>query len=81
MCSLLIADSSGAYAGALSLLHALSLADLDLKLEAARKILTATFMKANAPHHFARQVWLLVLLAVGFGFVSLLSQYLHGTLN
>jgi hypothetical protein len=82
VCSLLIADSSGAYAGALSLLHALSLADLDLKLEAARKILTATFMKVNAPHHFARQVQTFLLLAVGFGwFVSVLSQYLHGTLN
>ncbi|XP_069696226.1 neurobeachin-like protein 1 isoform X2 [Periplaneta americana] len=53
---ILSTDSSGGYAGALSLLHALSLADLNLKLEAARKILTATFMKPNAPHHFAKQV-------------------------
>jgi hypothetical protein len=61
-------DSSGGYAGALSLLHALSLAELDLKLEAARKILTSTFMKANAPHHFAKQVQTVLTLAVGFVF-------------
>jgi hypothetical protein len=76
-CLLFIADSIGAYAGALSLLHALSLADLDVKLEAARKILTATFMKASAPHHFARQVQTFSLLAVGFVFVSVLVHF-HG---
>jgi hypothetical protein len=57
------------------LLHALPLADLDVKLEAARKILTATFMKANAAHHFARQVQTFLLLAVGFVVVSILFQY------
>jgi hypothetical protein len=66
---ILCLDSSGGYAGALSLLHALSLADLDLKLEAARKILTALFMKANAPHNFAKQVQTLLRLAVGFVFL------------
>jgi hypothetical protein len=50
----------------LSLLHALSLASLDLKLEAARKILTTMFMKASAPHQFAKQVQMLLSLAVGF---------------
>jgi hypothetical protein len=54
------------------LLHGLSLADLDVKLEAARKILTATFMKANAAHHFARQVQAFLLLAVGTVIVSVL---------
>jgi hypothetical protein len=53
---LLFADNSGAYAGALSLLHALSLASLDLKLKAARKVLTSMYLKTNAPHQFAKQV-------------------------
>jgi hypothetical protein len=62
------ADNSGAYAGALSLLHALSVANLDLKLEAARKILTAMFMKAGAPHQFAKQVQTLLSFSIRFMF-------------
>ncbi|KAJ9577825.1 hypothetical protein L9F63_025312, partial [Diploptera punctata] len=53
---ILSTDTSAAYAGALSLLHSLSLSDLELKLEAARRILTATFMKSNATHLLAKQV-------------------------
>lgn len=46
-------ESSASYAGALSLVHALALCDVDVKLEVARKILTVTFMH---PQQFAKQV-------------------------
>ncbi|GLG93298.1 Neurobeachin [Gryllus bimaculatus] len=49
-------DSSAGFAGALALLHNLSGATLDLKLEAARKVLTNIFMKVYAPRQFAKQV-------------------------
>jgi hypothetical protein len=65
---LLFADTSAAYAGALALLHALSVVNINLKLEAARKVLTAMFMKSSAPHQFAKQVQTLLSLAVGFVF-------------
>ncbi|XP_067013553.2 neurobeachin-like protein 1 [Anabrus simplex] len=48
-------DNSAGYAGALALLYNLSQADLELKLEAARKVLTNTFMKSYAPKQFAKQ--------------------------
>ncbi|XP_063234189.1 neurobeachin-like protein 1 isoform X2 [Bacillus rossius redtenbacheri] len=56
MDQILLTETSGGYAGALSLLHALSEAPLELKLEAVRKILTATFMKPNAANLLAKQV-------------------------
>lgn len=37
------------------LLNVLSLADLDIKLEVAKKVLTTTFMKPQAPQLFAKQ--------------------------
>lgn len=52
----LISESNGSYSGALSLLHALTLSDLDIKLEAARKLLTVTFMRPSAPQYLAKQV-------------------------
>lgn len=42
------------------LLCRLSLASLDVKLEAARKILAVVFMKPSAPVMFAKQVSLLI---------------------
>uniref|UniRef100_A0A1B6DB47 Neurobeachin-like protein 1 n=1 Tax=Clastoptera arizonana TaxID=38151 RepID=A0A1B6DB47_9HEMI len=53
---ILLTESNGSYSGALSLLHALSLAELDIKLEAARKLLTVTFMRQSAPQFLAKQV-------------------------
>lgn len=38
------------------MLHSLSLADLDIKVEAARKILTTLFMRPNAPAAVAKQM-------------------------
>ncbi|XP_075227690.1 neurobeachin-like protein 1 [Lycorma delicatula] len=53
---ILLSESSASYAGALSLIHALALCDVDVKLEAARKILTITFMRPSAPQQFAKQL-------------------------
>nr|XP_018911290.1 PREDICTED: neurobeachin-like protein 1 [Bemisia tabaci] len=52
---ILLLETSSGYAGALSLLHFLQFADLDIKIEVARKILAVAFMKPNAPHMFAVQ--------------------------
>lgn len=52
----MITDSSGCYAGALILLNKLSNSPLEVKLEAARKVLTVVFMRPNAPVMFAKQV-------------------------
>jgi hypothetical protein len=61
-------ESSSSYAGALSLIQALSLADLEIKLEAARKLLTSTFMRPSAPAALAKQVFFYFL---GGSFISL----------
>ncbi|XP_059473157.1 neurobeachin-like protein 1 isoform X2 [Neocloeon triangulifer] len=53
---ILLTDTSSSYAGALALLYALSSAPIEIKLEAARKILTTTFMRPNAASQFAKQV-------------------------
>lgn len=54
---LALADDSGfGYCGALHLIHHLSEADIDLKLEIAKKLLTVTFGKLNSPFHIAKQV-------------------------
>lgn len=52
---LLMTDANNNYAGALMLLNVLALADLDIKLEVAKKVLTTTFMKPQAPQLFAKQ--------------------------
>ncbi|KAE8751100.1 hypothetical protein FOCC_FOCC002185 [Frankliniella occidentalis] len=52
----LLTETAASYAGALSLLHALSLAELDIKVEVARKVLTTLFMRPGAPGAVARQV-------------------------
>ncbi|KAK3926892.1 Neurobeachin-like protein 1, partial [Frankliniella fusca] len=52
----LLTETAASYAGALALLHALSLAELDIKVEVARKILTTLFMRPGAPAAVARQV-------------------------
>lgn len=49
-------DTPSSYAGALALLYALSNSPLEIKLEAARKILTTMFMRPNAAQQFAKQV-------------------------
>lgn len=52
-----LADDSGfGYCGALHLIHHLSGADLDLKLEVARRLLTTTFNKLNSPFLVAKQI-------------------------
>lgn len=52
-----LADDSGfGYCGALHLIHHLSEADIDLKLEIAKKLLTVTFGKLNSSFHIAKQV-------------------------
>ncbi|RZF48161.1 hypothetical protein LSTR_LSTR009850 [Laodelphax striatellus] len=53
---ILLTESSSSYASALSLIHALALCTVDVKLEAARKILTVTFMRPTAPQLFAKQL-------------------------
>ncbi|XP_039288398.1 neurobeachin-like protein 1 isoform X2 [Nilaparvata lugens] len=53
---ILLTESSSSYASALSLIHALALCSVDVKLEAARKILTVTFMRPTAPQLFAKQL-------------------------
>lgn len=49
-------DSGFGYCGALHLIHHLSSASLDLKLEVARRILTTTFNKLNSPFLIAKQI-------------------------
>lgn len=52
-----LADESGfGYCGALHLIHHLSGAELDLKLEVARRLLTTTFNKINSPFMVAKQI-------------------------
>lgn len=53
---MLLTETPASYAAALSLLHSLSLASLEIKVEAARKILTTLFMRPNAPAALAKQV-------------------------
>lgn len=54
---LALADDSGfGYCGALHLIHHLSEAEIDLKLEIAKKLLTVVFGKLNSPFHIAKQV-------------------------
>lgn len=49
-------DSSFGYCGALHLIHNLSSADIHLKLEISKKMLTTTFNKLNSPFLVAKQV-------------------------
>lgn len=54
---LALADDSGfGYCGALHFIHHLSEADIDLKLEIAKKLLQVTFNKLNSPFHIGKQV-------------------------
>ncbi|XP_065200473.1 neurobeachin-like protein 1 isoform X2 [Planococcus citri] len=53
---ILMSETSGGFTGALVLLCRLSSASLDVKLEAARKILAVVFMKPSAPVMFAKQI-------------------------
>lgn len=54
---LALADDSGfGYCGALHLIYHLSEADIDLKLDVAKKFLTVTFGKLNSSFHIAKQV-------------------------
>lgn len=51
-----LADDSGfGYCGALHMIYHLSEADLDLKLEVAKKIVTVAFNKLNSSIHIAKQ--------------------------
>lgn len=52
----LASDSEAGYAAALCLLYHLHLADLDLKLEISRRLLTTTFIRNKSPQIIARQV-------------------------
>lgn len=49
-------DSSFGYCGALHLIHNLCSADIHLKLEISKKMLTTTFNKLNSPFLIAKQV-------------------------
>lgn len=52
-----LADDSGVgYCGALHLIYHLSEADIDLKLEIAKKIVTVAFNKLNSSCHIAKQI-------------------------
>lgn len=54
---LALSDDSGfGYAGALHLVYHLSEADIDLKLEVAKKVVTVAFNKLNSSSHIAKQV-------------------------
>lgn len=48
-------DSGFGYCGALHLIHHLSSAHIDLKLEVAKRLLTTTFNKLNSPFLIAKQ--------------------------
>lgn len=51
-----LADDSGfGYCGALHMIYHLSEADIDLKLEVAKKIVTVAFNKLNSSIHIAKQ--------------------------
>lgn len=51
-----LADDSGyGYCGALHMVYHLSEADIDLKLEVAKKIMTVAFSKMNSSIHIAKQ--------------------------
>lgn len=52
----ILLDSSFGYCGALHLIHNLSSADIHLKLEISKKMLTTTFNKLNSPYLIAKQV-------------------------
>lgn len=51
----LSSDSESGCSGALSLIHHLSLAEITIKLEVSRRLLTATFTKLNSPTIIAKQ--------------------------
>lgn len=52
-----LADDSGfGYCGALQLIYHLSEADLDLKLEAAKKIVSVAFNKMNSSKQISKQI-------------------------
>lgn len=52
-----LADDSGfGYCGALHLIHHLSNAHIDVKLEVAKRLLTTTFNKLNSPFLIAKQI-------------------------
>lgn len=54
---LALSDDSGfGYCGALHFIHHLSEADIDLKLDIARRLLQVTFNKLNSPFHIGKQV-------------------------
>lgn len=56
MLDMVLADDSGiGYCGALHLIYHLSEADIDLKLEIAKKIVTVAFSKLNSSIHIAKQ--------------------------
>lgn len=48
-------DSGFGYCGALHLIHHLSEADIELKIEVAKKLLTVAYSKLNSPLHIAKQ--------------------------
>lgn len=52
----LASDSESGYAGALCLIYHLHLADLELKLEISRRVLTTTFIRNKSPQIIAKQV-------------------------
>lgn len=52
----LASDTESGYAGALCLIYHLHLADLDLKLEISRRLLTTTFIRNKSPQIIAKQV-------------------------
>uniref|UniRef100_A0A336KCC2 CSON006833 protein n=1 Tax=Culicoides sonorensis TaxID=179676 RepID=A0A336KCC2_CULSO len=52
----LASDSESGYAGALCLIYHLHLADLNLKLDVARRMLTTTFIRNKSPQIIAKQV-------------------------
>ncbi|XP_031626139.1 neurobeachin-like protein 1 isoform X2 [Contarinia nasturtii] len=57
MLDMALADDSGVgYCGALNLIFHLSEADIDLKLEIAKKIVTVAFNKLNSSIHIAKQI-------------------------
>lgn len=52
----LATDSESGYAGTLCLIYHLHLADLELKLEISRRLLTTTFIRNKSPQIIAKQV-------------------------
>lgn len=52
----LSSDSEVGYCGTLSLIHHLCLADINLKLEITRRLLTTTFTKLHSPNLISQQI-------------------------